>query len=164
MRVSTLPARWFGSFLLLIAGTVGCTQSSPASLTTPSAVSVGPSATAAGPSANYTADGTWRFVSTLGDDTEVLITDVHQLANGDLQFLDEDNSLVTLKRLSQGSGAVITYRIAATDSEGGLCDVRAMGTVLLDTTTDTITAHIRLKELGCDNQRGEVSVTGTKLS
>ena len=167
MRVSTLSARRFSFFLLLIAGTVGCAQSetgAPASLTAPSSLSVRPSAAALGAGASYNASGMWRFVSTFpGEPEETFDAQVTQLPNGDLTFTDEDGP-ITLERLSQGDGKVITYRLANTGDQGGDCLVRVKATALLDTTTNTLTANIRLKELGCENQRVGLVVTATRLS
>jgi hypothetical protein len=167
MRVSTLSARWFGFFLLLIAGTVGCAESGtgvPASLTAPSSLSVGPSAAAIGPGAGYDATGMWRFVTTFpGEPDEIFDAQVTQAPNGDFTF-EENDGPVTLERLSQGDGKVITYRLFGSGPESGTdCDVRAQGTARLDTTTNTLTANVRLKELGCDNQRVGFVVTATKL-
>jgi hypothetical protein len=163
MNLSTRFLRLF-ALLPVAVFAVSCAQPET-SPTSPTSVSAAASAVAAGPSAAYDATGTWRFVSTLdGEDPDTLVTEVTQLANGDLQFLDEDDSVVRLVRLSQGSGAVITYRLANTGSEGGACDIRSQGTVLLDTRTNTVTAHIRLKELGCEHQTAGVLVTGTKIS
>ena len=163
MHVSTRFLSLFGLPLIAVFA-VSCAQSGGELPTSPSSRSVGPSATAVGPSASYDATGTWRFVTTLGNDTDTFTTDVTQLANGNLQFLDDDNQLITLERLSQGAGAVITYRLSNIGSDGGDCDLRSHGTVRLDTRTNTITARIRLKELGCSNERAGVFVTGTKLN
>jgi hypothetical protein len=164
MRVPTFQVRWFGFSLLLIAGTVGCTQSGTGvpTMATPSSAAV-PSAVAVGPSANYSATGTWCFVEADEQPFQRLVT---QDGNGDLHFLDEDHLPVTLERLSQGAGAMITYRLAQISGPegGGECDIRVMGTVLLDTTTNTLTANVRLKELGCSNGRLGVVVTATKSS
>ena len=162
MQLSTRCLSVFG-LPLVAALAVSCAQSGTGSLTSPSAASAAAAATAAGPSAGYSATGMWRFVSVLNGDEETFDTFVTQLANGDLRFVDEDDSVVTLERLSQGDGRIITYRIANVGDEGGECLVRSKGTILLDTTTNTLTANIRLKELGCENQRAEVTVTGTKL-
>jgi len=172
MRVSTLSARWFGFFVLVIAGTVGCAQSGtgdPASPTAPSSLSGGPSATAVGPSAGYDASGTWCIANTdakgnlEGGPFETIIS--QDPAAGDLSLTDEDGIPVRLERLSNGQGAIITYRIAFIGNEGGSeCDFRAKGTVLLDTTTNTVTGNLRLKELGCSNARLGAGVIGTKAS
>jgi hypothetical protein len=167
MGVSTLSVRRFGFFLLLIAGTVSCAQSGtgvPAPLTALSSLSVGPSAAAVGPGASYNATGDWRFVTAFpGQPDEIFVAYVTQLPNGDLTF-EEGDGPVTLERLSQGGGNVITYRLFGSGPESGTdCDVRALGTARLDTTTNTLTANVRLKELGCDNQRVGFVVTATKL-
>src|SRR5262245_494675 len=100
MNLSTRFVTLFGLPLITVFA-VSCAQPG-ALLTAPSSLTGAPAAAAVGPSASYDATGTWRFVSTLdGEDPETLITDVTQLANGNLQFLDDDNQLVTLERLSQ---------------------------------------------------------------
>jgi hypothetical protein len=169
--MSTLSARWFGFLLLLIAGTAGCAQSetgAPASPTSPSSLSAGPSATAVGPSAGYDASGTWCIANTdakgnlEGDPFETIIT--QDPATGDLSLTDEDGMAVRLARLSNGQGAIITYRLSFIGNEGGECDFRAKGTLLLDTTTNTVTGNLRLKELGCSNERVGAGVIGRKAS
>ena len=178
MRMSTLSARRFGFSLLLIAGTVGCAQSgtgvpasptAPSSLSVgssaaaPSSLSVGPSAAALGPGASYNASGWWRFVTTdvHGNVESTFDTNVTQDGNGNLSFTDEDGAPITLERL--GTGVIITYRLSLISDEGGDCDVRVKGTARLDTRTHTMTVPIRLKELGCSNERLGLVVTGTKL-
>ena len=147
--------------LPLLAVFAGCAQ--PDVVPT-SPTSAGSSATAVGPSAGYDATGRWHFVTTVdGVVDEDFETDVTQHSNGNLSFLNDEDELVTLERLSQGTGAIITYRVFSIGSEGGDCDLRVKGTVRLDTTTNTITATARLKELGCSNTRLGVFVTGTKL-
>lgn len=164
MRVSTLSARWFGFSLFLIAVTVGCAQPGtgvPAPLTSPSSLSV-PSAAAVGPSASYDATGCWRFVE---EGESPFVRYVSQdSSTGNLSFLDEDFSPIILERLSQGTGAIITYRISLIGDEGGECDIRIKGTVVLDTTTNTLTGRVRLKELGCSNGRLGAVITATKIS
>ena len=162
MQLSTRCLSLFG-LPLVAALAVSCAQSGTGSLTSPSAASAGAAATAAGPSAGYNATGMWRFVSSLNGEVDTRDAFVTQLANGDLQFLDEDDVLVTLVRLSEGDGPIITYRLANVGDEGGECLVRAKGTILLYTRTNTLTANVRLKELGCDNQRAPVTITGSKL-
>jgi hypothetical protein len=170
MRVSTLSARWFGFSLLLIAGTVGCAQSetgAPASPTSPSSLSGGPSATAVGPSAGYDASGTWCVVNTDAHGNPV-DPPFEQLFSqdpdtGDLLFTDE-GQLVRAERLSNGQGKIITYQVSFIGNEGGECDLRIKGTILLDTTTNTFTsANLRLKSL-CSNERFGAGVIGTKGS
>jgi hypothetical protein len=169
MRVSTLSARWFSFILLLIAGTVGCGQSGtgvPAPLTAPSSLSV-PSTAALGPSAGYNASGTWSFVFTdvHGNFDGDFDSEVHQdPVTGDLTFLDNDDFPVTMERLSNGSGAIITYRVYDIDThENGGCAIRVMGTVRLDTTTNTLTMPYRLKGLTCNGRLGGI-LNGTKIS
>jgi hypothetical protein len=83
---------------------------------------------------------------------------------GDLTFLDNDHFLVTLERLSNGEGAIITYRQADIETGSRGCDFRVMGTARLDTTTNTMTMPYRLKQLDCDNLRVGGILTGTKIS
>lgn len=161
MRLSSRCLLVVAPLLAVLA--VSCAQSGNGSLTSPSSASAGAAATAAGPSAGYNATGKWHFVTRLNDEEDTFDTMVTQLPNGDLTFLDEDGAPVTLVRLSQGDGRIFTYRLHSVDDEGGECLVRAQGTVLLDTKTSTLSANVRLKELGCDNQRAPVTVTGTKL-
>jgi hypothetical protein len=94
-------------------------------------------------------------------------SDVHQDATtGNLSLLDEDGVPVTLERLSEGTGAVITYRLSISDDHeaGSDCDIRVKGTARLDTRTNTMTMPFRLKQLGCENLRAGAVITGTKLS
>jgi hypothetical protein len=143
---------------------VSCAQPGTAP-TSPS--SVGPSATAAGPSADYNASGTWSFVFTdvhggFDGDFE---SEVHQdPVTGNLTFFDNDHFLVTLERLSNGEGAIITYRQADIETGSRGCDFRVMGTARLDTTTNTLTMPYRLKELECGNGRQGGLLIGTKIS
>jgi len=139
----------------------GASPTSPSALTAPAA--------AAGPSAGYDATGRWRFVQTsanpnLNDtwDADVL----QDPTTGNLTVHDDDGNPVTLERLSQGTGVIITYRIAFISVEGsGPCDLlRIQGTARLDTTTNTMTLPIRLKQLGCENERAGAVVVATKLS
>src|SRR5262245_21726736 len=157
----------------------GASPTSPSALTAPAAAagpSAGydatgrwPAAAAAGPSAGYDATGRWRFVQTsanpnLNDtwDADVL----QDPTTGNLTVHDDDGHPVTLERLSQGTGVIITYRIAFISVEGsGPCDLlRIQGTARLDTTTNTMTLPIRLKQLGCENERAGAVVVATKLS
>jgi hypothetical protein len=106
----------------------------------------------------------WRFVTAdvHGNVDDTFDTNVSQDGNGNLSFLDEDGVLTTLERLSEGAGAIITYRLAFISPESG-CDIRIKATVRLDTRTNTMTGPIRLKAL-CSNERQGLVVTGTKLS
>lgn len=135
--------------------------------TAPSSLSVRPSGPALGPGASYDASGTWRFVVTdvHGNQEESFEASVSQDGSGNLSFLDEDGVLITLERL--GAGVIITYRqsLIAPPEGGGDCDVLTQGTARLDTRTNTLTANIFLRELGCSRQHlGPLFVTGTKLS
>jgi hypothetical protein len=150
-------------FAAITVFAVSCAQpgAGPAS---PSSVSV-PSAAAAGPGADYIATGWWRFVTTdiHGNvDEPPFDTYVTQDGDGNLHFLDEDDAPITLERL--GTGVILTYRLSITGEEGGGCDIRVQGTVRLDTTTNTLTGNIRLKQLGCDNGRQGVVVIGRMLN
>ena len=134
--------------------------------TSPSSVSGGSSATAAGPSAGYDPSGLWCVTNTdadgniEGDPFETVIT--QEPGTGDLLLVDEDGNPVRLQRLSNGHGVTITYRLGFVGNEGGECDFRIKGTLLLDTRTNTITGNLRLKELGCTEQRWGAGVTGSK--
>lgn len=135
----------------------------------PSSGSIGPSITAAGPSAGYDASGTWCVSNTDAggnvDGAPFETTFSQDPATGDLSLTDEDGNPVTLQRLSNGQGEVVTYRIDFIGNEGGSdCDIRIKGTVLLDTTTNTFTGNVRLKELGCSNGRMGAGVIGSKGS
>ena len=168
MRLSTRCMPLFGLPLITVFA-VGCAQSGAedaGSPTSPSAVAGGPSATAAGPSAGYDASGTWCVANTdasgnlEGDPFETMVS--QDPNTGDLSLIDEDGNPVRLQRLSQGQGATITYRLAFIGNEGGGCDFRVMGTLLLDTKTDTFTAaNLRLKSL-CSSDRLGAGVIGTK--
>ena len=176
MRRSILSVQWFGFFLLLVAGTVGCAQSGtgiPSSLTAPSSRSVGVSApalepAALGPGASYDASGEWEFRTNDIHGNPVdspFNTCVSQdQATGNLSFL-ADGDPATLERLSAGTGEIITYRLFGSGPESGTeCDVQFKGTARLDTTTSTMTLPFRLKELGCSNQRVGWIITATRLS
>jgi hypothetical protein len=146
--------------LIAALSVVGCTQSTlptvPSSATSVASSSVGPGA-------SYDANGLWSLVSTdsNGETEDPFVTNVHQDGNGNLHFLDEDGSPITLERL--GTGVIITYRLSQIGNEGD-CDIRIQGTVRLDTRTNTLTGNIRLKGLGaCSDGRLGVVVTGTKL-
>jgi hypothetical protein len=152
-------------FISLFA--VSCAQGG-ASPTSPSALTA-PAAAAVGPSAGYSATGRWHFVQTsanpnLNDtwDADVL----QDPTTGNLTVHDDEGNPVTLERLSQGTGTIITYRIDFTSVEGsGPCDLLGIkGTARLDTTTNTLTLPIRLKQLGCENERAGAVVVATKLS
>jgi len=169
MRVSILLARSFSLFVVLIAGTVGCAQPGtgvPGPSAASSYLSVGPSATAAGPSADYDASGPWCLANTDAHgnlDGSPWTTNIIQDPNtGNLSLTDEDGFPVTLERLSNGAGAIITYRVNFIGDEDG-CDIRVMGTGRLDTTANTFTMPIRLKGLTCKGRIG-AGVIGTKGS
>ena len=180
MNLSILPLRFFGLIPITVFA-VSCAQSgasptSPSSLTgaqggaspaSPSSLTGAPAAVAVGPSAGYDATGRWHFVQTSANPNlnDTFDADVIQdPTTGDLSLSDETGNPVILERLSQGAGAIITYRFALIDDEGGACDLRIQGTARLDTSTNTITLPIRLKELGCENGRAGAVVIGTKLS
>jgi hypothetical protein len=155
----------FGLLLITVFG-VSCAQPGAGDgvlPTSPSSLSAGPSATAAGPGASYNASGMWRFVTADADGNvdEIFDTNVTQDVNGNLSFLDEEGTPITLERL--GTGVIITYRLSLIGN-GDECDLRIQGTVRLDTRANTMTGNVRLKELGCSNGREGVVVTGTKLS
>ena len=147
---------------------VGCAEPGArenASPTAPSALSGGPSATAAGPSAGYNAGGTWCVINTDAHGNPVDPPFEQFFSQdpdtGDLLFTDE-GQLVRAVRLSQGDGKILTYQISFIGNEGGECDLRLKGTILLDTTTDTFSsANLRLKSL-CSTERLGVGVRGTK--
>jgi hypothetical protein len=165
MNLSTRFLALFG-LLPITVFAVSCAQPGGGAPAAPSALSGGPSATAVGPSAGYDATGRWLVANTdaQGNVEETFERDITQDSNGNLHLLDEDGQPVTLERLSEGEGAIITYRLSFIGSEGGNCDIRVQGTVLLDTRTNTFTGHLRLKELGCENGRQGAGVIGTKLS
>jgi len=176
MNVSTRSLRWLG-ILLFATGAVGCAQPGVSDVglpTSPSSLSTGPSASLVppsriatlGPGASYNASGTWHFVVADIDGTvnETFDTNVTQDANGNLSFLDEDGFPITLQRV--GTGVVIAYRLSFTaeGEEGTECDIRFQGTGRLDTRTNTLTANVHLRELGCSHERLGQVVTATKLS
>ena len=168
MRAMNLSSRFLSVFGLLTIAVfaVSCAQpgGGPAS---PSSLSGGAATTAAGPSAGYDASGTWSFVFTdvHGGFDGDFDSEVHQdPVTGDLTFLDNDDFLVTLERLSNGEGAIITYRQADIETGSRGCDFRVMGTARLDTTTNTLTMPFRLKQLDCDNLRVGGILTGTKIN
>jgi len=166
------------AILLVTVGAVGCAQPVAPAVglpTSPSSVSVGPSASfvpssgiaTLGPGASYNATGVWRFVTTnlAGEVEETFDATVSQDGDGNLSFLDEDDSPVTLNRL--GTGVIITYRLSqtASEEEGTDCAIQIQGTARLDTRTNTITMNnLRLRELGCSHERLRLFVTATKLS
>ena len=163
------------SAFFFTAAAVGCAQPGASDLAlpiSPSTVSAVPSSplqsseiATLGPGASYNASGPWRFVSTdsNGETEDPFVTNMSQDPNnGNLSFLDEDGSPITLERL--GTGVIITYRLSQIGNEGD-CDIRIQGTVRLDTTTNTLTGNIRLKGLGaCSDGRLGVVVTATKLN
>jgi hypothetical protein len=168
INLSTRLLLLFGLPLIAVFG-VSCAQPGTAAPTSPSLLSARPSATAVGPSAGYDASGTWCIANTDahgnldGERFQRVIT--QDPATGDLLLTDEDGSPVRLERLSNGQGAIITYRISLIGSESNsACDIRVQGTVRLDTSTNTFTGMVRLKQLGCDNARQGAGVTGTKQS
>jgi hypothetical protein len=162
MNLSTRFVNLFG--LLLITGfAVSCAQSEAP--TSPSTLSVGSSTAALGPGAAYNASGMWRFVvaDVHGNEDETFEANVSQDGNGNLSFRDSDGNLITLERL--GTGVVITYRLVVTgDVEETECDLRIHGTARLDTRTDTMSANVLLRELGCSHEvLPEQVVTATKI-
>ena len=159
-----LPLLGLSLFAVVAAS---CAQPGPGDGAAPASPSAlpGPSATAVGPSAGYDATGTWCVVNTDAHGNPVdppfdqLFT--QDPDTGDLLFTDE-GQLVRARRLSQGQGKILTYQISFIGDEGGECDLRIKGTILLDTTTNTFTsASLRLKSL-CSNERLGVGVIGTK--
>ena len=166
MDLSTRSLTLFGVLLITVLA-VSCAQAGAGGAglpTSPSSLSGGPVTVALGPGASYDASGMWRFVTTdvHGNVEESFDTNVSQDANGNLSLVDDDGIPITLERL--GTGVIITYRVSFISDEGGDCDVQGKGTARLDTRTNTITVPLRLKELGCSNERLGVFVTGTKLS
>ena len=156
MRASLIAAMVFIPTLFV----VGCAQS-PSPTVPSSASSVASSSL--GPGASYDASGLWRLVDTdvNGNDAEVSYTEMTQDADGNLHFLDEGTP-ITAERL--GTGAIITYRLSFIGSEGGPCDLLIQGTARLDTTTDTMTINVLVRELGCEHQHLNRVVHGTKVS
>ena len=166
MNLPTRLLPLFGLPLIAVVA-VSCAQPGPGdgvSPASPSALS-GPSATAAGPSAGYDASGTWCVVNTDAHGNPV-DPPFEQLFSqdpdtGDLLFTDEGEPR-RAERLSNGQGKILTYQLSFNGNEGGECDLRIKGTILLDTTTDTFTsANLRLKSL-CSSDRLGVGVRGTK--
>ena len=166
MNLPTRLLPLFGLPLIAVVA-VSCAQPGPGdgvSPASPSALS-GPSATAAGPSAGYDASGTWCVVNTDAHGNPV-DPPFEQLFSqdpdtGDLLFTDEGEPR-RAERLSNGQGKIITYQLSFIGNEGGECDLRIKGTILLDTTTDTFTsANLRLKSL-CSSDKLGVGVIGTK--
>jgi hypothetical protein len=168
-----LSARFLSRFglLFITVFAVGCAQSGAGAPSSPS--SVGPSSAAVGPSAGYDATGMWHFVQTSSNPNLVDTWDqrvVQDPVTGNLTVYSPDNEEIILERLSEGNGAVIVYSFGPFTSVEGSdpCDIlRVKGTARLDTTTNTITLPIRLKQLGdtsCSNGRAGAVITGTKLS
>jgi hypothetical protein len=163
MRIR-VPALCFISLFAVSCAQGGVSPASPSAPTAPSA------SAAAGPSAGYDATGRWHFVQTspnpnLVDTWDADVT--QDSRTGNLIVHDEEGNPVTLERLSQGSGAIITYRLDLVSVEGTVsCDrLDIMGTARLDTSTDTLTLPIRLKTLqGCGNERAGAVIVATKLS
>lgn len=166
MRVSTLSARWFGLFLLLIAGTVGCGQAGPGSaspLTAPSALSS--DGLSAGPGASYDGSGSWHATITQRNltDNQVLTFEFDieftQDTDGNLHASD-DITAVTLTR--RGSGLRIAYDMSVFESHAS-CHTEMSGMAQIDTATNTLAAE--LNGLNNDGQgcfRASVSITATK--
>jgi hypothetical protein len=127
-------------------------------------MSAGPSSAALGPGASYDASGMWRFVvaDVHGNVDETFDTNVSQDANGNLSFLDEDGSPVSLERL--GTGVVVTYRLSLTAEEDD-CEIRVQGTARLDTRTNTLNANVLVRAVQCSQHEVlQQVVTGTKLN
>ena len=162
MNQSTRSLSLFGLFLITVVA-AGCAQSEDGP-TSPSAMSVGSSGAALGPGASYNASGTWHFVTTDADGNviEDIETTVSQDGQGNISFMNEADELVTLERV--GTGVIILYRLSGVSDEGGDCNVRVQATVRLDTRNNTLTGFLRLKELGCSNDKVGWTVTGTKVS
>ena len=161
--MSTRSLSMFGVLLVTVV-VAGCAQSGDGP-TSPSAASAGSSGAALGPGASYDASGMWHFVVTdvHGNVEETFDSQVSQDGNGNLSFLDEEGFLITLERL--GTGVIIAYRQSSIvpPEGGGACDVLIQGTGRLDTRTNTLTANIRLRELGCSHDHlGPVFVTATR--
>jgi hypothetical protein len=172
MNLPTRLLPLFGVPLIAVVA-VSCAQPGPgdtASPTSPSAVAV-PSATAAKPAVaaksgpDYDASGTWCVVNTdahgtpVDDPAEQIFT--QDPDTGDISFVDE-GQLVTVRRLSNGHGKILTYQLSFVSNEGGDCDLRIKGTLMIDTTNDTLrSANLRLKSL-CSTERVGVGVIGRK--
>ena len=127
-------------------------------------MSAGPSSAALGPGASYDASGMWRFVvaDVHSNVDETFDTNVSQDANGNLSFLDEDGSPVSLERL--GTGVVVTYRLSLTAEEDD-CEIRVQGTARLDTRTNTLNANVVVRAVQCSQHEVlQQVVTGTKLN
>ena len=173
MRVSTLPARWFGFSLLVIAGTVGCGQSGtgdPASLTAPSAVTAPTSAQ--GAPVPYDASGDWlgSFVITTLSGGEVLfsgdgeILTFTQDSDGNLHAGPlEEGGEFTLVRRGKGFGPKVSYDISWLEPSSSGCPEDLSGVAQIDVATNTLTARLTGVLEGCDNDLTVVmSITATK--
>lgn len=155
MRASTVAVLFIATLFV-----VGCSQNSLP--TVPSSAS-SVASSSIGPGASYNATGTWRLVDTdvHGNDADVSFVDITQDADGNLHFLDEGTP-VTAERL--GTGVISTYRLSFIGNEGGPCDLLIEGTIRLDTTTDTMSINVLVRELGCQHQHLNRVATGTKVS
>jgi len=165
MRVSSLSARWFGFFLLLIAGTIGCAQPgtgvSP-SLTAPNLAS---GATDAKPSVSYDASGVWNLTATATN----LNTGEEQTFESPVTFTQDpdgtihasdDITVFTMTR--KGSAGKLQYAMTVTEDHPD-CDTNLSGTAQIDPNTNTLTA--KLTGPNSDGQgcfRAQVLITATK--
>jgi len=167
MDVPARRLRWLGVMLFSIC-LAGCSQPAGGDLAlpiSPSAVSAGPSASVPsgevarlGPGASYDPTGIWHFVvsDVHGEVQETFDADMHQDADGNLSFIDDDGNLITLRRL--GTGVVSTYRLSFVSDEEP-CDFKVSGTARLDTRTETITINAAVQDTDCSHAALVVNAT-----
>jgi hypothetical protein len=168
MDLSIRRLCWFGVMLIVVC-LAGCSQPAGGDLAlpiSPSAVLAGPSASLPagdiarlGPGASYNATGIWHFVvsNVHGEVDETFDVDMHQDADGNLSFIDDDGNLINLTRL--GSGVVVTYRLSFISDEEP-CDFKVTGTARLDTRSETITINAALQDTDCSHS--VLVITATK--
>ena len=154
MGMSIRSFRWFGFLLVVMVGTVSCSQSGAPdaarmSLTAPSSfpqVAANTDSSVASPrarpSTTYNATGEWHWVVSIrGQIVDVADFELVQDGNGTITSLGEgEGELFTFTRMAitpQG----IRYTVTLTGG-GEPCDADLRGTAVLDTVTDTITGTL----------------------
>jgi hypothetical protein len=169
--------RWFGG-VLMIVGSVGCSQSGVGSLNSPAAPSslaagplgssseLGEFTTRAGPGASYNATGSWHLVISErphGDAFPIGDVDLTQHSDGTITFRD-DTATFTFTPRGSGTGRIIPYDLSAFGPivlPNSPCETRLSGTAMLDTQTDTITVP-RVSGVEDDCENVSVSATFTR--
>ena len=150
--VSIRSLQWIGVVVVVLLGSVSCSQAGAGRIspTAPSSfglaasdVGSGVAATRVGPpSTSYNATGSWHWVASYkGQIIDVADFDLTQAANGTITSLGEgEGELFTFTRMAVTPRA-IRYTVTLT-GEGEPCDANLRGTAVLDPTTNTITGTL----------------------